>query len=422
MKQIKLPSLGENITSATVLKVLVKPGETIQNGQSLIEVESEKATIEVPSPEAGVVKEVLIGEGKDVSIGEAILTLDTKEGVAPTEAVPAVTKITQEKPKENREPRVTVQQPKADEPRKEEGLQEAESSGVDVAAAPSVRRLARELGVDIAMVKGTGPAGRVEEEDVKSWVKRQLKAPKAPGAEGETLPDFSQWGVIDRQPMSQVRRKTARHLSRSWQAVARVTQVDSADVTELEKLIKRFSNEAHKLTITPFLVKIAAAALKAMPQVNVSVDLQANEIIYKKYYHIGVAVATEAGLLVPVVKDVDKKNIFQLSEEISNLASRARQRKLSLEEMQGGCFTVTNLGRIGGDGFTPVINWPEAAILGASRIDWRQVYAENQFVARRMLPLSLSYDHRLIDGVDGAKFLRWIVDALEQPLLLELEG
>jgi len=247
-----------------------------------------------------------------------------------------------------------------------------------------------------------------------------------PGILGEALPDFSKWGEVERKSMSTVRQKTAQHLSYAWATIPHVTQFDKADVTELEALRQRYAAKAEatggKLTVTAILLKIVASALKVFPQFNASIDMAKNEVVYKKYVHIGIAVDTDRGLLVPVVRDVDKKNIIQLSVELSQLAEKARNKKLSLEEMQGGNFSISNLGGIGGTGFSPVVNAPEVAILGISRSKMEPVYRNGQFEPRLMLPLSLSYDHRLIDGADGARFLRWIVEAAEEPFVLSLEG
>jgi pyruvate dehydrogenase E2 component (dihydrolipoamide acetyltransferase) len=263
---------------------------------------------------------------------------------------------------------------------------------------------------------------------VKAHAKRRLMEDTTRNGSAATgaLPDFTRWGEVDRRPMRAVRRKTAEHLGAAWATIPHVTQHDVADITALEELRRRYAKQAEglggKLTITAIALKVVAAALKVFPQFNVSLDLAAGEVIYKKYFHIGVAVDTDGGLFVPIIRDVDTKNIIQLSVELVQVADKARNRKLSLEEMQGGCFTVTNLGQIGGTSFTPIVNAPEVAILGISRARMEPVYADNQLVPRLMLPLSLSYDHRAVDGADGVRFVRWIAEALEQPLLLALQG
>jgi pyruvate dehydrogenase E2 component (dihydrolipoamide acetyltransferase) len=302
-----------------------------------------------------------------------------------------------------------------------------------VPAAPSVRRFAREIGVDIHQVRGTGPSGRISFNDVKAYAKNineKIERGEFPaagiGIARETLPDFSKWGIVDRQPMSNIRRKTAEHLSYSWSSVPHVTQFDKADITELEKLRGKFGKKVEaaggKLTVTSVLLKVIASAMKVFPQFNSSVDMERNEIIYKKFYSIGVAVDTDRGLLVPVVRDVDKKNIIQLSIDLAEISRKARDKKLSLDDMQGGCFTISNLGGIGGTYFTPIVNSPEAAILGVSRSVFEPLYTDGKFEPRLMMPLSLSYDHRIIDGADAIRFLRWVINALENPFLLSLEG
>jgi pyruvate dehydrogenase E2 component (dihydrolipoamide acetyltransferase) len=293
-----------------------------------------------------------------------------------------------------------------------------------------VRRMARELGVDVEEVSGTGPDGRISIEDVKAHAKKTIEAARAagPGAAGRliTLPDFSRWGEIERQPMRAVRKKTAEHLAAAWATIPHVTQHSLADITALEELRKKYAKDAEaaggSLTVTAIAVKVVAAALKVFPQFNASIDLAAEEIIYKKYVNVGVAVDTDRGLLVPVVRDADTKNIIQLAAEIADLSAKARNRKITLDEMQGACFSISNLGGIGGTYFTPIVNAPEVAILGISRARIEPVYRDGEFVPRLMLPLSLSYDHRVIDGAAGIRFLRWVAEALEQPFLLALHG
>jgi pyruvate dehydrogenase E2 component (dihydrolipoamide acetyltransferase) len=298
-------------------------------------------------------------------------------------------------------------------------------------AAPSVRRAARELGVDLHDVRGTGQGGRISVEDVKAHVKKVMlgggpKANVAAGPAPVVLPDFSKWGAIERKPMRAVRRTTAERLSVAWSQIPHVTQFDVADVTVIEQLRQQFGKRAEaaggKLTVTAIALKVVAAALKAFPQFSASVDMATSEVVYKQYVHVGIAVDTDRGLLVPVIRDVDKKNILQLSAELAQLSEKARTGKTTIEEMQGGCFTITNLGGIGGTHFTPIVNHPEVAILGLSRAKMEPVWKDGEFVPRLMLPLSLSYDHRVIDGADGIRFLRWVAEALEQPFLLSLQG
>ena len=300
----------------------------------------------------------------------------------------------------------------------------------EVPAAPSVRRLAREIGVDITEVRGTGPGGRITQQDVKDHSRKRAiegaaRGRMAGGVIAVHLPDFTRWGAVERKPMTGIRRKTAEHMQEAW-TIPHVTNHDRADITNLEALRKQFSKQVEvaggKLTMTAIAVKIVASALKSFPQFAASLDLAKQEIVYKEYVHIGVAADTERGLLVPVIRDADKKNIIQIAVELSQLAERARARKLGMEEMEGSVFTITNLGGIGGTSFTPVINSPEVAILGMSRASWEPVFVDGKFEPRLLLPLSLSYDHRLIDGADAARFLRWLCDAFQQPFLLSLQG
>jgi len=474
VEEFRLPELGENIESGDVVKILVSVGDTVTKDQPVMEIETEKANIEVPSPVNGAVKEIHVKEGEKVKIGQLLLTIDEgaeveekKEGVKKQEKV----EVRREEEKEERkkgkkvekkavkaevhkQERIKAREEEKVEARleakeekekykaipKEEGevvefsrpakvATESKPSPELAPAAPSVRRLARELGVDINQVPGSGPGGRVSEEDVKDYARRLLTETEGVRPTGQLeiapLPDFTRWGEVERKPMTNVRRKTAEHLSIAWTA-PHVTQHGKADITDLEKLRRQIGKKAEaaggKLTVTAIILRVVASALKVFPQFNTSVDMANNEIIYKKYYHIGVAVDTDRGLLVPVIRDVDKKNILELSVELSQVSEKARNKKLTLEEMQGGTFTITNLGGIGGTYFTPILNFPEVAILGISRASNEPIFTNGRFEPRLMLPLSLSYDHRVIDGADAIRFLSWIVEALEQPFQLILGG
>ena len=307
---------------------------------------------------------------------------------------------------------------------------QASADPASIPAAPSARRLARELGVNIAEIPGSGPGGRISMDDVTAYARRLLSGVasggRVPAAASEALPDFSKWGSVERKPMSGVRRTTAHRLTQAWTTVPHVFQQDRADITAVEVLRKRLTKRAEAegrspVTITAFLMKTLAAALKKFPQLSSSVDLQNDEIIYKQYAHIGVAVDTDRGLLVPVIRDVDQKDIFQIADELSQAAEKARNRKLSLDDMQGGSITISNLGSLGAGAFTPIVNWPEVAILGVARARMEPVFVDGEFVARFLMPVTLSYDHRVIDGADGARILRWIVEAVEQPALLWMD-
>ena len=438
--ELKLPELGENIETGDIVSVLVSVGDTIKSDQPILEIETDKATIEVPATAGGTVTEIHVNKGEKVQVGQLILTL---QGVAGEP---------ERKPPERPRPAEEAAAPPRREPaqqapsRREGVATEDVTSSLSleeripppdreikpepgrsaVPAAPNVRRLAREIGVDITRVRGTGPGDRVSMDDVKRYARQQGGGAVSSDGRGITLPDFSRWGEVDRQPMSNIRRTTAERLSQAWLAVPHVTQFDQADIGEMENLRKRFSPRVEaaggKLTVTAILLKIVTAVLKEFPQVNASVDMDKKEVVYKKYYHIGVAVDTDRGLLVPVIRDVDKKSIIELAVELGDAAEKARSRKLALEDMQGGTFTITNLGGIGGTNFTPIVNAPEVAILGVARGRVEPVYRNGQFEPRLMLPLALSYDHRLIDGADGIRFLQRVVEYLEQPFLTSLQG
>ena len=425
MLEFKIPEVGENITKGTVVGILVSVGDTVKKNQDLLELETDKASIPVPSPADGVIKEILIKTGQDVKIGQVVMKIEEDPRASTQQEAPKTSAPS--KSEQRPQPKVEAhpQAKSAPIPTVVSTPQLVPiAANIDVAAAPSVRRFAREIGINVGEVRGSGPRGRISVEDVKAYAKQLLSRGSTGTAAPSVrpLPDFSKWGQVERQPMNNIRKKTSEHLSYCWTTIPHVTQFDKADITALETLRKRYSTNERKLTITPFLLKVLASAMKTFPQFNASVDTTNNEIIYKKYYNIGVAVDTDRGLLVPVIKDVDKKNIFQLADELTQMAERARTKKTSLDELQGSSMTLTNLGSIGGTYFTPIVNWPDVAILGVSRGHWEPVYENNQFVPRFMLPLSLSYDHRLIDGADGARFIRWVVEAIEQPFLMEMEG
>ena len=473
------------VQAGTLAKVLVSVGDTIEEEQPVLELETDKAVVEVPSDVAGVVQEIHVKAGEKLAEGATIFTMapagesstgteSKTPGNATTESAPptqtangnpngATPTLEDDGMTQNTAPGIEAE--KGVSPTNGGATSGSSNggngnggngnggngnggngnggnavatatvaasakSGAGVAAAPSVRRLARELGVDIAQVEGSGNRGRISFADVKNFLQRNTNG----GATSSTgyaipqiqLPDFSKYGEVERQTMSGIRRATADHMARCWATVPHVTQFDRVDITDLEKLRKQFGAKAEKaggkLTVTAIALKVVASALKTFPQFNASIDMASNEIVLKKYINIGVAVDTDRGLLVPVIRDVDKKNILQLTAELTTLGEKARTKKTTLEEMQGGCFTITNLGGIGGTNFTPIVNTPEVAILGISRGTTEPVWNGTSFEPRLMMPLSLSYDHRAIDGADGARFLRWICQALEQPFLLSLEG
>jgi pyruvate dehydrogenase E2 component (dihydrolipoamide acetyltransferase) len=418
----KLPELGEGIKSADVVSVLVKPGDVIKKEQGVIEIESEKASAEVPCPFAGKIVEVRIKEGDKIKPGQVIVTVEEGVTAAPKAAAPTKAAETK-KPA----PAAAPEQPKA------APVAAAISDKEPVFASPSVRQFAREIGVDIRAVQGTGPAGRISLDDVKNHARSaaagsQVAAP-APAAARPTampLPDFSKFGEVAREPMNAVRRATAAHMARCWAEIPHVTIFDRADITAVEELRKQYKSKAEaaggKLTITAILLKVAAAALQKFPRINASVDMAKQETVLKRYYHIGCAVDTPRGLMVPVIRDADKKSILQIAAELAQLSEKARVGKLGLADMQGGTFTITNLGGLGTTYFTPIVNAPEVAILGVGRAAMESSYTDGFCRPRLMLPLSLSFDHRVVDGADGARFLHWIVDAMEKPLLMAMES
>jgi len=468
--EFKVPELGENVAGGDVTRVMVNVGDTVTRDQPVLELETDKATIEVPSSVAGVVKEVKVKKGEKVKVGAIIFTVDEASGngagaPAKTEAAAAAKAPEPEKKAEPEKRPVEAdlqvgqskvlpmpQRPASSgRPESAEGRQaaepppapapppRAERSGAPAPASPSVRRLAREIGVDVNEVQGTGPAGRISQEDIKEHARRILSSVGSAGAgaavgarAARALPDFQKWGDVDRQPWSNIRRVTAEHLSYAWSTIPHVTQFDKADITALEELRKKFKDQVAKaggnLTVTAMLVRILATAVKKFPQFNASIDPERGELVYKKYVNVGVAVDTDRGLLVPVIRNADQKNIQEISIEINQLAAKARDRKLTIDEMSGGGISLSNLGGIGGTAFTPIVNWPEVAILGVSRGAMEPVWkpatgsGQGSFEPRLMLPLSLSYDHRVIDGADGMRFLKWVVETIEQPFLLSLIG
>jgi pyruvate dehydrogenase E2 component (dihydrolipoamide acetyltransferase) len=448
--EFKLPELGENIESGDLVRLMISAGSAVSEGQPVMELETDKAVIEVPSTVSGVVREMRVKEGQKVKVGEVIFTLEggmpvpvetvrkhePVEHISGQQAARLSFQLAMRAEGKTEEQALPPDQPQAAPPEFTMPLQLGKVAGMEhrdpVPAAPHVRRLAREIGVDIHGVQGSGPGGRISEDDVKLSAKNALlaaaaaaQAPRGSFAEPE-LPDFGKWGKVELVSMRGVRRKTAEHLRQAWNTIPHVTQQDRADITELEQLRARFAPRAEeaggKMTVTAIALKVCASALKVFPQFNASIDMRKEEIIYKQYINVGVAVDTDRGLLVPVIRDVDKKNIVELATEMTQLSKKARDRKLTVEEMEGGTFTITNLGGIGGTGFSPIVNHPEVAILGLSRSRMEPEWVNNKFEPRLILPLSLSYDHRLIDGADAARFLRWIAEAFEQPFLLSVQG
>jgi pyruvate dehydrogenase E2 component (dihydrolipoamide acetyltransferase) len=470
MADFKLPELGEGIEEADVIKVLVSVGDTVEAGQALMEIETEKATLEVPAETSGVVTNIPVKEGDTIKVGQIIATIEP-EGAAeeagpkaeeeteaeeeappaeeePEEAPPAE-EPEREEAEEEREPeeeperaRAEEERRPAEEPAKKEAPARAAAPAVErapaegaVFASPAVRKFAREIGVDLRTLKGSGPGGRITDEDVKRASRERPAPPAAPSPDGgraapefRPLPDFAQWGPVKREPVSRLRRTVARNMTQSWTEIPHVHLQHHADITAMEELRQRYKDRARRaggnLTISVMMLRVVASALRAHPRVNSSYDPEAQELILKDYVHIGVAVDTDRGLVVPKIENVDEKNIIELSVELNGIAERARTNDLTLEEMRGSTFTITNLGSLGTGYFDPIINWPEVGVLGLGRAEQRAVWDEQrrEFVPKLIMPLSFAHDHRVLDGADGARFMTWIVEAIRNPLLMALEG
>ncbi|HOW73232.1 MAG TPA: 2-oxo acid dehydrogenase subunit E2 [Phycisphaerae bacterium] len=441
LQEIKLPDLGEGVKGGDVIQVLVSPGDVVKPEQTVAEVETDKAVLEVPCPVAGRVVQVSVAQGDHIAVGQTLISVETDVTAAVAATLPAAGPA----PAADRVARPSAPHVAApvEEPAPAAGPVRASSAAslvapagpareeAPIAAGPATRRLARELGVDLRVIAQSHPDTRITDEMVKAFVKQAMTTGTAAAAGGGTravaapaLPDFSQWGPVDRVPFSSLQRKTAEALSVGWSLAPHVTQFEQCDITRVEVLRKRFRDTPQgkeaKLTVTAFVLKALTTVLKAHPQFNASFEHRTNELILKRYYHIGVAVDTEAGLIVPVLRDVDRKSVLQIAAEMNELAERTRKRKVGLDELKGGTFTVTNLGGIGGTAFTPIINYPEVAILGLARSKEEPAVVDGKLTTRLMLPLCLSYDHRVINGADGARFIRKLSGLLEDPEVLLL--
>lgn len=440
-KEFILPELGEHITKVDVTAVLVHEGDTIAVDDAVLEIETEKSSFDVPSTVAGVIKEVRVKAGEQASVGQVVLVVEpvevhvekvehSPEAVAPAPIAVAEVAMKSEAPVASGELVASNVGHAGASSGKPHTNGHSQAVSRLAPAAPSTRRLAREIGVDIHAVAGTGPGGRISESDVKAYAKGVLSGQGtdsvvvAPAALlAVSLPDFTRFGSVRREAFSNVRRATASQMQLNWSTIPMVTQFDKADITDVEALRKKMNAAGGaKVTVTAILLKVLASALKRFPQFNASLDMGAGEVVYKDYFHLGVAVDTERGLLVPVVRDVDQKNIRELAGDLQELAVKARDKKIRPDDLAGSCMTITNLGGIGGHAFTPIVNHPEVAILGVSKASMEPLYLEDTFYARLMMPLCVSYDHRLIDGADAARFLRWVCTALENPAILAFEG
>jgi pyruvate dehydrogenase E2 component (dihydrolipoamide acetyltransferase) len=444
IKDVLVPDIG-NFDSVDVIDVLVKAGDSIAEEDPLITLESDKASMDIPAPFAGTVKEVKVKVGDKVSQGTLIVTVEA--AAAGAEAKPAAksapepaksTPAPAAKPVEAAIPAPTRPAPEPPKPIAPQntpnpvGASSVTASGKPAHASPSVRRFARELGVNLALVTGSGPKNRILQSDVQAFVKGELAKPRSDVSTGglAVLPapivDFSQFGETESKPLSRIKKISGANLHRNWVTAPHVTQFDEADITDLEDFRKSMLADAEKrgvkLTLLAFLMKAVVNALRNYPNFNASLSPDGENLILKQYYHVGFAVDTPDGLVVPVIRDVNKKDVLDIARDLAELSARARERKLKLEEMQGGCFTISSLGGIGGTAFTPIINCPEVAILGVSRSSFKPVYdaKTKSFEPRLMLPLSLSYDHRVIDGADGARFtshLRMMLSDVRRLLL-----
>ena len=421
--EFKLPELGENIESGDVTRVAVAVGDTVSEGQTLLEIEAGKATMEIPSPADGIVTALHVQEGDSVAPGQLAVEIDVEGQKSELESQPpesAPDSQPEPEPQLEPEPSPEPRIPDLETPAAEKQLaignpKSAINKALAVSASPKVRKLARELGVDVHLVPASGPCGYITVEDVKEYARSGLSSgAAAPAAERSTRVE----------KMSAVRKATMKHMEHCWATIPHVTEHDVADITELEKLRKRYAPKAEsvgaRLTMTAMLIKVIASALKVHPKFNCSIDPDKGEIIYKDYYNIGIAMDTPKGLLVPVIQDGDKKNMVELAVELKELAEKAKEGRIGAEDMKDGTFTFTNIGIIGGSFFTPIVNSPEVAILGSGRAHWEACPDGGE--KRFRLPLSLSYDHRIIDGADGARFMKWVIDAIQDPLLLSLEG
>jgi pyruvate dehydrogenase E2 component (dihydrolipoyllysine-residue acetyltransferase) len=442
-KEFKLPDLGEGIHEGEILSVRVAEGDSVNEGDIILEVETDKAAVEVPSPYTGVVEAIRVKPGDTVNVGDVVMTFRVGEEAAKPEE-PAKERAEEKPPKEmpEKRPREEAEEKRPEEkPPKGKPSEEKAPEG-PVPASPATRRLARELGVDLRHVKPSGPEGLVTAEDVRAAAegkekpverreekpekKREEKPKEAKplGVPAPQLPDFSKWGPVERVPLRSIRKATAKQMALAWSQIPHVSNHDVADMTKLDAFQKKHKAEiaakGGKLTPTVFALKALATALKAFPRFNGSIDTDAGEIVLKHYYHIGIAVATEDGLIVPVIRDVDRKSVAELSVELKTLAEKTRARKVTLEELQGGTFSVTNVGHMGGGQFVPIINYPQVAILGMGAAGMKAVVAGNEkegyrIEPRLMMPLVLCIDHRVLDGADAIPFMRMIVELLEDP-------
>lgn len=441
-RKFNLPDLGEGLHEAEIVEILVSVGDAVKEGDQIMIVETDKASVEIPSPFTGEISDIHVKAGDIVEVGETLMSFGGDGGAKKAQDEKEEAQKPEKEEKKEKEPEDTDESKEKTKKKAEQ----VERSG-PVPAAPSTRRLARELGVNLAQVSGSGPGGRVTDEDVRSFAEegpaeKPAEKKKAAPEEGKTavgalpslisaediaLPDFSSWGETERIPLRSIRRAVAKKMTASWSQIPHVSHADQADITDLEELRKRHKEEIKGLTLTVFAVKAVVAALKEHPRVNSSLDTDTEEIILKHFYNIGVAVDTERGLIVPVIREADRKSITEIAAELSDLVARTRNDENTLDDIQGGTFTITNAGVLGGTHFNPIINHPQVAILGMARASWQPVakkddYGRIDFVPRLLLPLVITFDHRVLDGGDGARFMNTVISVLQNPekLLLKI--
>jgi pyruvate dehydrogenase E2 component (dihydrolipoamide acetyltransferase) len=430
---VKLPRLAEGVDSGTVVSILVSEGQEIKKDQPFVELETQKAVGSIPSPESGTVSKIHVKEGMEVAVGQLLISISTDKDSAiakPATGKQATAPTAVERPAQTRSSTTSPASADAKFAPQAEDYRYESKSGAAPPASPSIRKIAGDLGIDLMRVKGSEAGGRIVLSDVRAYIQRlqqmSLEGVKdrpatgsqpAPAAPQSEPIDFGKWGPIRRERMSPLRRTVSRRMVESWTTIPKINQFDDADITNLlavrKKYAATFEKKGSRLTLTAFLLKVIADGLKKHPRANASIDEANNEIIYKDYYHIGVAVDTEGGLIVPVLRDVDKKNLFGLSQELHELTEKTRQRKVSLEELQGGTFTISNQGSIGSGHFTPIIYAPQVAILGVGQGQPKPIVVEETIAIRTMLPLCLAYDHRVLDGADAVRFLKEIITGLE---------
>ncbi len=401
IKEIILPDLGEGIEGAEVSEVSVASGDTVSPDDTILVLESDKASMEIPAEVSGIVKDILVAAGDELKTGHLLMKIEVSDTNG-EDGEPETAVEEEIEPTADLEPEISETTP----------IPALEDSGSmdHVFASPGVRRLARELGINLQMIQGTGLKGRITKDDLNAYIKLQMAVSSGTLPAPQPEIDFSQWGDIEVQKLTRIKRITGERLQQAWQSIPHVTQFDEANITELDALRKEMKTAGAekniKVTFLPFLMKATAVVLKEMPEFNSSLDHTGQNLVFKNYYHLGIAVDTPSGLTVPVVRDVDQKSIYELSEELMDLSTRARDKKLKLDEMKGGTFTISSLGGIGGTAFSPIVNPPEVAIMGVSRSAWKQVFdkSSGEFSARYIMPFSLSYDHRVIDGAAAAAF------------------